>query len=1007
MIRAILVLVLCAVAAVTTVAQQAAGTLKGKVSDEFGGVIVGATVKAVDPNGVEKKTSATNADGAFTLSGLAPGKYTVVVTASGFAAYEHPELELTARQTQQLEIVLKITIEQQTVTISNDTAGVNTEPENNVGAIILKGADLEALPEDPEDLAAALQALAGPSAGPNGGQIYIDGFSGGRLPPLSSIREIRINSNPYSAEYDRPGFGRTEILTKPGTERFQGDAFFSFNNQALNSRNPFAPTRREYMSRRYGGEVSGPVIKKKASFFLDFEKRDINDLAIVNATILDQNLNIVSFSESVPLPNRRIEFSPRFDYQLSANHTLVARYEYEHPRNVIGVGGFSLGSRRYSSVSTLHNVRLTETAIINKVTVNETRFQFVHQVSGDTANNTIPTISVQDAFTGGGSQVGLSSNRQNRWELTNNTSMVLGIHSVRFGARVRGVNITSISPQNFGGTWTFAGSRSAGQGLTSIEVYQLTLKGLQQGLTPAQIRANGGGATQFTIAAGNPGASVSQLDLGAFAQDDWRMRPNLMLSFGLRYENQTNISSGLNFAPRFGFAWAPGPANRQRPKTTIRGGFGFFYDRIGEDLTLNANRFNGTNQRQFIVTDPAILNLFPVVPSIATLTAFATPVTINQLVEDIRTPYTMQSAISIERALPRNFTMSATFSHARTLHLLRRRAINAPLPGTFIPGVPGSGIRPLGGTNNIFQYESTGRFDQNQMIITLGSRLSPKLSFNANYTFSKNNSDTDGAGTFPANSYDLSREYGRSSNDTRHRFTLFGSIRAPWGISLSPFLIVASGNPFNVTIGRDLNGDALFTERPAFATDLSKPGVIVTRFGAFDPNPTVGAQIIPRNYGQGPGSLTANLRVSKTWSFGGDRRSAAAQRQGQGQTQTQGNRGGQQDRGAGPRGGGGGRGGGAGGGAGGRGGGGGGFGGGGGGGARGGGQEARRYNLTFSVNFQNILNHVNLRPPVGNLSSSLFGVSTGSAGGFGGGGGRGGGSAPFNRLIEASVRFSF
>jgi len=220
--------------------------------------------------------------------------------------------------------------------------------------------------------------------------------------------------------------------------------------------------------------------------------------------------------------------------------------------------------------------------------------------------------------------------------------------------------------------------------------------------------------------------------------------------------------------------------------------------------------------------------------------------------------------------------------------------------------------------------------------------------------------------------------------------------------------VVASGNPFNITIGRDLNGDALFTERPAFASDLSKPGVIVTKFGAFDPNPTFGAQIIPRNYGQGPGALTANLRVSKTWSFGGERRSAAAQPQGQGQTQGQANRGGEQGRGGGARGGGGLGGGRGGGGAGGGGRGGGGFGGGGFGGARGGGgNQARSYNLTFSVNFQNILNHVNLSRPVGNLSSSLFGLSTSSAGGFGGGGGRGGGSAPFNRLIEASIRFSF
>jgi hypothetical protein len=194
-----------------------------------------------------------------------------------------------------------------------------------------------------------------------------------------------------------------------------------------------------------------------------------------------------------------------------------------------------------------------------------------------------------------------------------------------------------------------------------------------------------------------------------------------------------------------------------------------------------------------------------------------------------------------------------------------------------------------------------------------------------------------------------------------------------------------------------LNGDTLFTDRPALATDLTKPGVIVTRFGAFDPNPALGAQIIPRNFGSGPGSIIANLRVSKTWGFGGERKAAAAQTPGQGNRDGGGGpRGG--FGGGGPRGGGGGaRSGGAGGGR--------GVGGGGGGGS----DAAKRYNLTFSVNFQNILNHVNLRPPVGNLSSSFFGTSIASAGGFGGfGGARGGGtSSPYNRLIEAQIRFSF
>src|SRR5438552_12987302 len=889
--RLFLILLLCTA---TVSAQQNTGGLKGRVSDEFGGVIVGATVSATDANGVSKSAT-TNGEGAFTLAGLAPGKYTVRVSAPGFGTFENTDVTVAARASQQLDVVLQVTIDQQKVTVSANAAGVNTDPENNVGALVLRGTDLESLPDDPDDLAAALQALAGPAAGPNGGQIYIDGFSGGRLPPLASIREIRINSNPYSAEYDLPGFGRIEILTKPGTDRFRGQSSFSFNNQALNSRNPFAPTRAPYMVRNYGGNLSGPITKKKASFILDFEKRDINDEAVVNATILDQSLNIVPFSQTVPIPNRRTEFSPRIDYQLNAKNTLVARYEYEHSRGIGGVGGYNLDSRRYNTFSTQQTARLTETAIFNKRTVNETRFQFNHQTSGDDANNSVPTIIVQDAFFGGGSQIGLSSNAQNRWEVTNITSLSLGSHSIKFGGRLRDARITSISPQNFGGTWTFAGTRrpSNPNGLTSIQAYQITLQGLRDAKTPAEIRAAGGGTTQFTVATGNPKATVGQWDFGGFVQDDWRYRPNLTLSFGLRYENQDNISSNLNFAPRLGFAWAPGSSPQKPSKTTLRGGFGVFYDRVGENLTLTTNRLNGINQQQFIVTDPAILNSFPNVPSIATLTSFATPVTIYQLEKDIRAPYTMQAAISVERALTHNCTTSVTYSHARTLHLLGASAINAPLPGTFTPLSPGSGVRPLG-TNNYFEYDSTGRFDQNQLIVTLVSRLSRNMSFNINYALAKAKSDTDGSGSFAANPYDFSDEFGRASNDVRHRFTLFGTFRAPWNISFNPMIVVSSGSPFNITIGRDLNGDTFFTERPAFASDLSKPGVVVTKFGAFDPNPTAGEVIIPRNYGLGPRALISNLRISRTFGFGGERRSTA-------QSQRQGNRGG--GGGGGPRGG--------------------------------------------------------------------------------------------------------
>src|SRR6266436_9750291 len=342
--------------------QQSTGTLKGQVSDEFGGVIVGATIVAVNASGVEK-TVTTNGEGNFFFNGLAPGKYTIRATAIGFANFENADVEAIAGRTQLLPISLKVTIEQQKVTVAADTAGVNTEPENNVGATILKGADLESLPDDPDDLAAALQALAGPGAGPNGGQIYIDGLSGGRLPPKESIREVRINQNPFSSEYEKLGYGRIEIFTKPGTDKYRGNAFFEYGNDVFNSRNPFAPTKAPYEHRQFGGNVSGPI-SKKSSFFIDVERRSIDDNEVINATILDPNFNITPYSATVLDPNRRTTVSPRIDYQLNPSNTLVGRYTYSQSSRLNGgVGEFALESRAINTDTTQHTVQLTETAV--------------------------------------------------------------------------------------------------------------------------------------------------------------------------------------------------------------------------------------------------------------------------------------------------------------------------------------------------------------------------------------------------------------------------------------------------------------------------------------------------------------------------------------------------------------------------------------------------------------------------------------------------------------------
>lgn len=986
-IRGLNLLLVFALTAVFAVA-QGTGSLRGTVTDEFGGIVVGANVTLVDAAGAEK-TATTNDEGVYTFTNLAPGTYTVRATTTGFGVYQNAEVSVAAGRRESLDIRLSVTLENEDVTVAAETP-VSTEAENNQSALIIKGTDIDALPDDPDDLAAALQALAGPSAGPEGGQIFIDGFTGGRLPPKESIREIRINQNPFSAEFDRLGFGRVEILTRPGTDKLRGQTFFNFGDEALNSRDPFSERRAPYQLRSYGGNLSGPIQKGKSSFFIDFDRRESDGNSIINAEIIDPGtFNFTSVNRTLVVPTRRLSFSPRVDYQINPTNTLVMRYRYSRDsRDNLGIGEFALDVDPFSGVERTfarkgsdHNFQLTETAILSPTVINETRFQFDRDTGTSGGDISVPVIFVRDAFTAGGASAGPARNTNTRYELQNYTSFTRGLHSVKVGARVRSIKITDFSQQGFNGTYIF-------DSLDQFRAFQLD----PANVLPSQLNLNGG----------NPEASVSQVDFGAFIQDDWRVRRNLTLSAGLRYEAQTNISSNLNFAPRLAFAYSPGGDGARQAKTVIRGGFGIFYTRFGESLTLQTNRFNGQNQQQFVISGPDLDGLVTdlnEVPSLDQLRQFALPQTTRIVASDLQAPYTIQSTASIERLLPGRITLTTSYVNTRTLHLLRTRNINA-----FV-----GGVRPLGDARgNVYQYESSGILNQNQLIVSANTRFNPNFSIFANYTLGKASSDTDGAGTSPADSYDMSNEYGRSALDVRHRFFLGGSISAPWGIRLNPLIFASTGSPFNITTGRDDNGDTFFTDRPAFASASTLPeNLRVTPFGDFDINPLPGTPIIPRNYGQNPGQFTVNLRMNKNFGFGEVPGAAARRTAANGQTPAGGDE--TAAAGAGRRGGRGGGGGGRPGGGGGRGGGGAGgpFGGGGIFGGGGGGSEQKRYNFSLGININNIFNRTNPGSFTGNLRSRFFGVSTQSGGGFRGGGPFGGGGAAGNRSVEAQLRFSF
>lgn len=1010
-------------AAVLVTAQQGRGTIRGLVTDELGAAVVGASVTLTDESG-NQKNAVTSGEGIYLFNGLVPGKYLISAVAEGFSVSDDFQVDLAAGQRSTADLTLRIVIEEK-VTVAAETP-LSTEPTNNANQTVITGKDLDALPDDPDELAAALQALAGPSVGPNGGQILIDGFSGGRLPPKEAIREIRINQNPFAAENDQPS-GRIDILTRPGTEKLRGSSFFSFEDESLNSRNPFSNNRTPYRVRQFGGNLSGPVIKKKASFFLDFQRRETDDNELVTATILDETLTPQFLGFGVVAPRRNTTFSPRFDYQLNTNNTLVARYSYSRNRSEnAGIGGFSLPERAYKTASSQQTFQLTETAVLNASMINETRFQYSSNHNESLGENTIPVLDVSGAFTGGGSQVGLVSNLNRSWELQDFLSWQAGAHAFKFGGRMRGVRITDINPNNFGGTYRFTGAfvpqldannqpilSQPPVFVDSLERYRRTLLGQQLGLTPLEIRALGGGAAQFSISAGNPTATVSQFDVGIYAQDDWRVRPNLTLSYGLRYENQSNLHSPLNLAPRVALAWSPGAADSTRPPSmVIRAGAGVFYNRFSETNTLQAHRFNAAGTQQYFITERPLyldglfvppvassLDLFPSLPDPSSLSS--TPQIVWRVADDLQAPTVYLGGIQIEKQLPYKFTMFAGYYTVHIQHVVRARDINAPLPGSITADNP-NGVRPFGVVGEIYQYESSGRFDQNQLFFGVNNRLNRTISFSANYFLSKSQNDSDGL--FPVNSYELTGEYGRAGFDVRHRFNFFGTLNLPWQVTLNPLVTVTSGRPFNITTGQDTNLDRLFTERPSFApagVDCRNPptNIICTSFGNFNLRPGPGEQLIPRNFGQGPGFFVVNLRTTKTWNFGSlpSSRAANSGRAPQDQTAARG-RGG---RGAVPRIPGGGPGGGF----------------GGGGGFRGigapgaSGAENKRFSLQFSVNFSNIFNKVNLTTPVGNLSSTSFGESLGLAspfGGFGGGGGFGtGGSGAGNRRVSAQLRFNF
>jgi len=862
----------CLLLAGTIWGQQSAGSLRGTVADQSGAVIAGATVKIMQG---EKLVQQTQSDGlgAFSVPGLSAGEYTVRVVADGFGKFESDLQQVTAGRVVQVAVTLNVLAVTQQVTVTSDQAGgVSLESAANANAIVLQGADLEALPDDPDELKADLQALAGPATGSNGAQTYVDGFSSSHLPPKNAIREVRVNQDPFSAQYDHVGLGRVEVLTKPGTGQMHGTAQFKMSDALFNSRNPYAPMKPPYRAEQFAGDVGGPL-SRRASFFLEFEGRWANDNAVVNAVLLDSALNISPFTHAVVMPQNELTASGRIDYKLSEKHSLTGRYEWNQVKTEnAGVGGFVLPSGGYSLHDEIRTVQLTENAVLSNTAINETRFQFIQNNLQQQATSSAPVLKVMDAFTSGGSLTGNLQRAEGILELQNYTTKTLGRHSLTFGGQIYRDHLDESAPANFSGTFVFSGGVAPELNalnqivlgptgnpvlipLSSIERYQRNQVLQRAGFSSTNIAALGGGGAQFSVATGQPAAALTQTSIGLFVQDSWRVTPTLSINGGLRWEGQNDIYDWKDFAPRFGLAWMPGG---KHSKTVVRLGTGVFYDHFPAQQVLQTERFNGQRQQQFIVENP---RFYPQVPSIASLQAMGLPQTIRTLSPNLRSSYLLQTSLGVEREMPLGMLISLTYINSQGRHLLVSQNVTAP---NLAAANAASSISAK--TIN-YQYRSAGVLDENQFIAGVRRPFHNGFMVYARYEYNRAFSNTDGVNTFPANQFNLQADYGRALSDIRHNFVLGASLTGPLGTCLNPFVVVRSGAPFNITSGHDNNGDTLFTDRPAF-DNANQPGAVITPFGVFNLHPSPGATIIPHNYGEGPGFTILNFRLSRSFGIG-------------------------------------------------------------------------------------------------------------------------------------------
>lgn len=732
--------------------------IRGVVRDQTGAVLPAAKVELRrddELGGPALRAVITTSQGEFLIDGVPAGAYVLRVEFEGFRTAT-VKVRVSGRRSPGLQtVVLDLASQTQEVTVNAGVEAIGASPRGNRDALVLDDRELQKLPIFDRDIVGTLSRFLDASAiGTGGPTLVVDGLEARKVGVApSAIQQVKINQDPYSAEFPRPGRGRIEVITKAGADKYSGSMDFTMRDARLNARDPFADSRPPEQRRIYEAVLGGPVRGgKHTSFLVTLDRSEENLQSIVFAQGPAGPVHAV-----VPAPDRGLELSASLTHQRGKRHTLSLRFTDEKTttRNQ-GVGGTTLAEAGADDRGHEAQIVVGARSVLGGHLLNEFRLLVGHETSGTVSLTAGRRIVVLDAFTAGGAQADQRTT-EDHFNLAESVTYVRGRHLVKAGIQVPDFSRRGFDDRsNSAGTFTFS-----------------SLEDFARGTPLSFSRQQGDGRLVFL-----------QKVFGAFLQDQIDVGGRLSITPGIRYDWQNIFTDINNVAPRVSVAYA------FDKKTAIRGGVGVFYDRAGDGPIREVLRSREDRLQRIILLTPSYPDPFGAGTAASTVRSIVT------LAPGIQIPYTTQFGLGIERVLVKGTTVAVNYVGSRGVDLFRSHDANAPPPPLYL-------ARPDPAFGQIRQIESTGRQIAHSLQFTGRGRLAPRMKGSIQYTLATAHNDTSGINALPANNYDLASEWGPANFDQRHRLEALMQLEAgewaDFGVSVS----LGSGRPYSLLTGLD------------------------------------------------------------------------------------------------------------------------------------------------------------------------------------------------------------